>query len=112
MGVEDIRAALAKRALLSDEQEEEIRQCWEKEVKCLCADPLVTARFIEKDCTEPEFVLLCEVLEEVAARLMNKKVFAAIEKAGEKFSSVVEREELEEVLAYALSYQEDIGDAW
>ncbi|MBQ1492644.1 MAG: hypothetical protein IIZ39_11860 [Blautia sp.] len=112
MLAEDIRRVLAKREGFSEEQDEEIKGCWEKEVKLLCKNEKDTARFLAKECTEGEFVLLCEVLEEVAGRLMSKAVFEAIEKAGKRFSKVVEEEGLEEVLAYALSYQEDIGDAW
>ena len=112
MLAEDIRKVLAKREELSEEQEEEIKACWEKEVKLLCKNEKDTAWFLEKECQEGEFVLLCEVLEEVAGRLMSKKVFEAIEKAGNKFSKVVEAEGLGEVISYALSYQEDIGDAW
>lgn len=112
MLAEELREVLAVRRGLPEEQEEEIAKCWKKEVSLLCRQERETVHFLEKECTEQEFVLLCEVIEEMAGRMMSPKVFAAIEKAGKRFSKAVEAEGLGEILSYALSYQEDIGDAW
>ena len=99
--VEELREVIKKRAGLSEEQEEEIRECQAQEVSLLTQDTTRTIHFLLQECTQEEYSWIFEVFEEVAGRTSSKAFVECLPKLAKKYPQTTEEYGIDEVIEYA-----------
>lgn len=80
----EFRKIIEKRASIDDEWYSEIEKCWEEMTALFSADVRKTIQFLAI-CTADEFVLMSEVIEDIAKKTHSKDFISALRRTADKY---------------------------
>lgn len=80
----EFRNIIKKRASIDNEWYTEIEKCWKEMTDIFSADIRETIQFFDA-CTADEFVLMSEVVEDIAQRTHSKEFVIALRKTADKY---------------------------
>lgn len=86
MITEEIRAVIEQRAVIPDEWEHFIEQCWEEETEILSRNIDDTICFLENECTADEFSWLSEVFDDVAEKTKSREFVDCLYHFADRYS--------------------------